>query len=70
MNIIQALQLIEKANCGKNTVETILYYLNIYDKYMSIKTTTKKKHVEICEDIGVSEIHMWRIKKKVEDLRR
>jgi hypothetical protein len=50
---------------NRNWPETIEAWKRLYDKYKALKAKGEK-FADICDQIGVSERHMYRIKAKFE----
>jgi hypothetical protein len=49
---------------GHLTLDTLNHYQRVWEKYKCLRDKGKS-HVEACEEIGVSERHMYRIKEVV-----
>jgi hypothetical protein len=58
-----------KEKLGMHSISTIIYYFQVVDKYNALKLSGLE-HWEICENIGVSEKHYYRIKKVVKKVKK
>ena len=66
---IRMLEKIANEGLGHHSINTLIYYMKMYDKYQSLRSSNHD-HWDACDDIGVSEKHFYKIKKAVEKINK